>query len=29
MRGMNAAVNQVICDVFSASESASEWVMNE
>ena len=27
-RGVNTAVNQAICDVFSASESASERVMN-
>ncbi len=28
-RGVNTVVNQAICDVFSASESASERVMNE
>jgi hypothetical protein len=27
--GINVAMNQAICDVFSASESASEWVMKE
>jgi len=27
--GINVAMNQAICDVFSASESASELVMNE